>query len=377
MMFKRVHKWLSLVVFVQLFIWLGSGFLLGKLDMDKAAGRDTFVRNNPTSFASIYENTDDNSGVVNKPFISVKSLLEIYPMTSEIELSRLVNKVIYKLKINAGQHDYQASNYKLVDAISGELIDLSAEELAATDKKLINQIASFSYKDSAFGSSHSQHPTLSPDQAEKMSVASLLYPPIEDLPRERNAVWQINVDDVSQTSIYIRAQTGDVIAHVNNETRWRDLLLMLHFMDYAEEGSFNNWFIKIFAVMTLLLSGTGVWGLIGLFSDGRIKITWFERNKTLLVHSEELAQAVTLSASANTSILEALSASDVDIKSICGGGGVCGTCKFKGEPEFLITAADRERLTPNELVLGYRLACQHVMKEVSNIELNPLTKLMD
>ena len=370
MIFKRVHKWLSIVVFTQLFIWLGSGFLLGKVDMTKAAGRDTLVRSNPTSVASFYGNTDDNSDAVRKPFISVKTLLETYPMTSEIEFGLLFNQVIYKLKINAGQHDYQSSHYKLVDAISGELIDLSAEELAPTDKKLIYQIASFSYKESAFGSSHAQNPNLSADQSEKMSVASLLYPPIEDLPRERNAVWQINVDDVSQTSIYIRAQTGDVIAHVNNETRWRDLLLMLHFMDYAEEGSFNNWFIKIFAVMTLLLSGTGAWGLYRLFSDGRIKITWFDRNKTLLVHSGELPKAVTLSANANSSILDALSASNIHIKSICGGGGVCGTCKFKGETELLITAADRERLTPDELALGYRLACQHVIKEVSNIELN-------
>jgi ferredoxin len=370
MMFKRVHKWLSIVVFTQLFIWLGSGFLLGKVDMTKAAGRNTLVRSNPISVASFYENTDDNSDALQKPFISVKTLLESYPMTSEIEFGRLFHQVIYKLKINAGQHDYQASHYKLVNAISGELIDLSAEELAPADKKLIYQIASFSYKDSAFGSSHTQNPNLSADQSEKMSVASLLYPPIEDLPRERNAVWQINVDDVSQTSIYIRAQTGNVIAHVNNETRWRDLLLMLHFMDYAQEGSFNNGYIKVFAVMTLLLSGTGVWGLYRSFSDGHIKISWFDHNKTLLVHSDEFPKAVTLSASANSSILDVLSASNIHIKSICGGGGVCGTCKFKGEAELLITAADRERLTPDELRLGYRLACQHVIKDVSNIELN-------
>lgn len=372
MTLKRVHKWLSIVVFAQLFIWLGSGFLLGKVDMTKAAGRDTLVRNSPTSVASFYEGPDNDSGPVNKPFVSVKSLLERYPMTSEIELSRLFNQVIYKLKINAGRHDYQASHYKLVNAISGELINLSTEELAPTDKNLIYQVARFSYKDGFLESPYTDNPNPPLHQPERVSAISLLYPPIEDLPRERNAVWQVNVDDLSQTSIYIRAQTGDVIAHVNNETRWRDLLLMLHFMDYAEEGSFNNWFIKIFAVMTLLLSGTGAWSLYRLFSDGRIKITWFDRNQTLLVHSDELAKAVTLSASANSSILDALTASNIDIKSICGGGGVCGTCKFKGEPDLLITAADNERLTPDELALGYRLACQHAIKEVSNIELSSI-----
>lgn len=372
MMLKRVHKWLSIVVFTQLFIWLCSGFLLGKVDMTKAAGSDTLVRSDPTSVASFYEGPDNDSGPVNKPFVSVKSLLERYPMTSEIELSRLFNQVIYKLKINAGRHDYQASHYKLVNAISGELINLSTEELAPTDKNLIYQVARFSYKDGALESPYTDNSNPPLRQPERVSAISLLYPPIEDLPRERNAVWQVNVDDLSQTSIYIRAQTGDVIAHVNNETRWRDLLLMLHFMDYAEEGSFNNWFIKIFAVMTLLLSGTGAWSLYRLFSDGRIKITWFDRNQTLLVHSDELAKVVTLSASANSSILDVLTASNIDIKSICGGGGVCGTCKFKGEPELLITAADRERLTPDELALGYRLACQHAIKEVSNIELSSI-----
>ena len=35
---KKLHKWLSLVVFIQLFIWLGTGLFFNLMDHDKARG---------------------------------------------------------------------------------------------------------------------------------------------------------------------------------------------------------------------------------------------------------------------------------------------------------------------------------------------------
>jgi len=356
MILKQIHKWVSVVVFVQLFIWMGSGFLLGKIDANKAAGRDTLVRPSPVSFATLNVinknvNKSATKSTLKPPFISVNELIKRYPLSSQIKLSHLFNQPIYKLKIVAGQHSYQASNYKIIDAITGELIELSSPVLNAKYEALISAIAMASHN----------------ENMHEMSGPTLLHPPIQDLPRERNAVWQVNIDDESQTSVYIRAQTGDVIAHVNDETRWRNLLLMLHFMDYTQQGSFNNWFIQIFALLTLLLSSTGLWWIYRLFRDGQIKLTWFIRNKTVLVCSDDKPKGQTLRASANSSILNSLLTNNISIQAVCGGGGVCGTCKFKAEVELTTTAADRKHVTQSELALGYRLACQHLIKEVSVI----------
>jgi Na+-transporting NADH:ubiquinone oxidoreductase subunit F len=354
MILKNIHKWVSLVVFIQLFIWMGTGFLLGKVDGNKAAGRDTLVRQSPASFSRFYTNDSVTKDALKSPFVSINTLTQQYPLATQIKLGYLFNQPIYKLKIFAGQHNYQASNYKLIDAITGELIDLSSPVLVAKHATLIAAIAKTSTKKNGYA----------------MSSPALLQPPIEELPRERNAVWQVNLDDESQTSVYIRAQTGDVIAHVNDETRWRDLLLMLHFMDYTEQGSFNNWFIKIFALLTLLLSSTGLWWIYRLFKDGQIKLTWFIRNKTVLVRSCETSKGQHLRASANSSILNSLLTNNISVQAVCGGGGVCGTCKFKADVQLAASAADRKHITQSELDLGYRLACQHLIKEVSVIGLN-------
>ena len=375
MTFKQAHKCLSLLVFVQLFIWLGSGFLLGKVDATKAAGRDTLVAQTPGSFAYLYKPTDTLNSPTNKSLVPLATLIRDYPLASQITLSHLLNHPVYQLKIAAGQHAYELSDYTLVDAVSAERIDLTDPSMTAEITALIYALAYQSHTDysSSVAARLSYRESLLENKSTRVNVkhsAKLLYPPIDDLPRERNAVWQVNIADSRQTSIYIRAQTGHVIAHVNDETRWRNLLLLLHFMDYPQEGNFNNWLIKIFAVLTLLLSGTGLWWLGRLFKDGQIKLTWFIRKKTVVIRTNKSGQTFTATASANASILNALVANKITIQSACGGGGVCGTCIFKVKVELPITFADSERFTPRELALGYRLACQHLLKEVTEIALD-------
>jgi Na+-transporting NADH:ubiquinone oxidoreductase subunit F len=99
-------------------------------------------------------------------------------------------------------------------------------------------------------------------------------------------------------------------------------------------------------------------------------LTWFIRNKTVLVRSCETSKGQHLRASANSSILNSLLTNNISVQAVCGGGGVCGTCKFKADVQLAASAADRKHITQSELDLGYRLACQHLIKEVSVIGLN-------
>lgn len=356
MIFKRIHKWVSLVVFIQLLIWLSTGFLLGKVDHNKAAGKDTFVR--PAN-ASNWTNT---------PLLSVNSIFNDYPLTSEIKLLSLIDKPVYRLKMSAGPHAYQASDYTLIDAVSGAQINFNNAALAMPERELLSTLALSSY----LGSIESVD-------------SQLIVPPIEDLPSERNPVWQVNVQDASQTSIYIRANTGEVIGHVNNETRWRTLLMMLHFMDYQQVGSFNNIFIKIFALLTLLLSGTGLWWLASLIRDKQLKLVWFSGKRKLVVRGKGLLKtrlpgmpnvsnsnsdpesSITLTGSTGSSLLNVLLDNQVRIQAVCGGGGVCGTCRFKSNANLCVTEADAQHLNDDDIESGYRLACQHVLSEVSEI----------
>ena len=385
MSFKQIHKWVSLIVFAQLLIWLATGFLLGKIDSNSAGGRDTMLRQSAQSMAYFYEQDDEQRNKLIQPLISINSLLKDFPTATQIRLTHLLNRPVYQIQIAAGAHAYEASDYKLVDALSGQLLDLSNTEEASKNEDIIYALAFQSHKEYV-----AKLPGTSPREAvtevsegqtwskyehslaKLKSAESAMYmlPPIDDLAKERNAVWQVNLHDDEQTSIYIRAQTGQVIAHVNDLTRWRDLLLMLHFMDYTHQGNFNNWFMRIFAFLTLLLAATGVWWLGRLLRDGQIKVTWFTSEKSVTVDGPKINEPIMFKASKNTTVLAGLLNNDINIQAVCGGGGTCGTCKFKGSVNLVITRADSTHLSNSELDAGYRLACQHHIKEVSIITLN-------
>ncbi len=65
-----------------------------------------------------------------------------------------------------------------------------------------------------------------------------------------------------------------------------------------------------------------------------------------------------------STVLEAAKAAGVDLTSICGGLGTCGKCKViveRGDANPL-TPAERKMLSEAEISLGYRLACQILVK---------------
>lgn len=338
--FKKIHKWVSLIVFAQLLIWLTSGFLLGKVDHSKAAGRNTMTQ------------ASSKSGAFNDQLIDIQHILKDYPLATHIELLSLSDVPVYRIRISAGTHSYERSNYALVDASRRTLINLSKPETGNGYNNIIYDIAQSSYK----------KPLNTP-------VLKLLMPPIDDLPGERNPVWQIDTQDSDNTHIYVRANTAQLITHVNDESRWRDLLLMLHFMDYAQEGSFNNIFIKILSLFTFILSATGLWWIYSLARDNQIKLKWWLGHKTISIRGYSENDEFALTASKNSTILNAMLDNNISVRSVCGGGGICGTCKFKSLGELKITEAETSLLTKQELALGLRLSCQHTMSEVGEIAL--------
>ncbi len=66
------------------------------------------------------------------------------------------------------------------------------------------------------------------------------------------------------------------------------------------------------------------------------------------------------SCSSGVTLLEAARTLGVDLVSLCGGQGSCNHCKVRLLEGTLspLTSAERERLAPQELQRGYRLACQ-------------------
>jgi ferredoxin len=334
MMLKVMHKWIAVIVFLQLFVWLVTGFLLGKLDHELATGGNTYIK------LKDFKTPESN-------LLEINTVLKSYPLASEIALSSLFGKPVYKITLSKAHHAYQSTNQFLIDGLSGSLIEL--------DKTQAIKLARSSYLGQV-----------------EVTNAQFLEPPIEDLNQQQNPVWRVDLADANKTSIFVNAQTGQVIAHVNQETYWRNLLLMLHFMDYAQQGSFNNIFMKIFAVFTFLHAITGLWWLIRLIRTKQFRLSWFSNTVSVKIHNIQGKLITSLPLKKVQTLLHALQENNVVIPSICGGGGVCGKCRFKSHTAIKALPSDLEHISLTDISSGYRLACQHYVDEVSEITLAKL-----
>ncbi|MCV2883388.1 PepSY domain-containing protein [Aestuariibacter sp. AA17] len=322
-----IHKWLGLVVGLQLLIWILTGIYFNWVDHRIAKGNEL----RQSSSHTVKPFPIDIIDLDEKHFIGVK----------RVELTHLAETPVYQLYYSLPAHNNQKQDVKTFHAETGLPFSLT--------QNTVKNIASNSYSAEA-----------------EISDIELMYPPHTDLAGEENPLWRVVVNDSAQTHIYVSPITGKVIAHVNNARRLHNIMFMLHFMDYAKTGGFNHTLITVFAVLNLIFVGSGVLWLIkklpmmvhAVFSSGKKPIELLQNNGSSGVHALVPKGEV---------ILHSLRNVNIHLPSICGGGGVCGSCKFQTPDTLPVTEADKAHCSPQELAHGIRLACQHSIDAISKI----------
>ncbi|MEC4724072.1 2Fe-2S iron-sulfur cluster binding domain-containing protein [Shewanella sp. D64] len=339
---KTIHKWLSLLVGLQLLIWLGTGLYFNLMDSVEASGNQYRVR--------VVEPNVDSSQL-----IEPKSVLQEFNAAVTLSQITLLAKPYYLLTHDKALYPYFKNQYTLVDAIKGKQV--------LVDEAMARQLATASYSG-----------------AGKILAASKQTPPFDDRLKEKNTLWRVDFDDKINTSVYIDAASGRLAAHSNDDKRFVDIAFMLHFMDYTQEGSFNNVQIIVFAIFTLFFALSGfIWtielGINGQYSLSHLLPKRFIKNNTKSVQVLGLDDTPlhNISLSGHENLLDGLIHHDIALPSSCGGGGTCGRCRVKLTASVnlnvKITASDNQQFTPEELALGYRLACQHNSDEIESLTL--------
>jgi len=236
---KSLHKWLSLLVFIQLFIWLGSGLFFNLMDHSKARGNQ-------------YKQSLTQAGIEIKPLFNTQALLaQSDRAVKEVSLIQRLGEPYYLLTHEKGLYRHFESHFSLVNAYSGEV--------KVVDDEMATALAQETYSGSA-----------------KISKVSKVKPPIADFLKEKNILWQVDFSDEVNTSVYINASSGRLVGHSNDDKRFADFFFMLHFMDYSSlfgmsSSGFNNWQIIFFALLTLVFCLTGLIWTLELLVKGRYR----------------------------------------------------------------------------------------------------------
>jgi len=214
----RVHKWVALIIGVQLLLWFSSGFFMSFFNIENVRGEHIAEK--------IQWPLDDVSQIVAVPPVKADNDYELY----ETRLISVAGAPVYELISNKDSSEF-------VDARSGQTWPGASE---AQIRKTID----YYYK----------------GDGKVEAVIKLTEAPIEyrgDLP-----VWQVKFDDKSKTRLYLNVDTAELTAVRTRLWRVFDFMWMLHIMDYKERSNFNSWWLKLISFFAVLFALSGIGLLI-------------------------------------------------------------------------------------------------------------------
>ena len=202
---RKIHKYLSLFISLQLLLWTISGiyFAYNKIEMI----RGEHLRN-----------LQNGQIVFN---------LQDFPKLEASSISAFIRLGHPVLKIQTTE----GIIYKNTDGLAIEPIDsIQAMEIVDT-KTSLNSISAEEIFETPRGSEYRGR----------------------SLP-----LFQVKTDHRKNINAYVDAMTGEIVAIRSSGWRIWDFMWGLHIMDYIERDNINNLLMKIFSVLALISSLSGV-----------------------------------------------------------------------------------------------------------------------
>ena len=223
---RRLHRYLMALISIQVVIWMLSGLYMVLFDIDYIRGNHLAK---PTSIDSL----------LIEDAIALTDLYKQYEITSDVILLPYADGIAYSFK--------STDTHYLINAVTGlSLLPIGKEQAV--------QLAKLRYNKTEIG------------------VSSVTFidnnAPSELAPRHL-PVWRIEFDNGFSDTLYLNANTGQVVTKRHVWWRVFDIFWMLHIMDYETRSDVSNWLLRIFSGTFILAIFTGLFLLVGRFSVTR------------------------------------------------------------------------------------------------------------
>ena len=225
---RQFHRWVGLLVGLQVLLWVLGGFVMSVLQLDAVHG--------------------DPQRAVVRP-VALDPSAPLVPLGQLLAEPRFAGATSATLQTWLGQAVYRIERpgaVQLVRASDGHLLspldEGAARAVAAADYAGTGAIAAVEWVAAAEGGA--------PEYRGR------------DLP-----LWRVRYDDPRDTTLYISPQTGAVVARRNDLWRAFDFVWMLHIMDYEEREDFNHPLLIVTAATALAFVVSG--GFMLFFSFRR------------------------------------------------------------------------------------------------------------
>lgn len=202
-----LHKWIAVVVGVQVLLWVTGGLVMTAIPIERVRGEH---HTPPASAVSL-------------------SLNELLPPA---EAARRAGITPTKAEVRATPR----GPVWVLSPAKGDPVFIDARNgarLGAFDAEAAKRFARLGYEGDG-----------KPVRAELLSVA----------PQETGKsgpLWRVDFDDAERSSLYVSPVTGEVISRRSNLWRFYDFFWRLHIMDWSKGENFNHPLIIAAALLAL------------------------------------------------------------------------------------------------------------------------------
>lgn len=207
----QFHKWLALVVGLQVLFWVAGGLVMTAIPIERVRSEN---RLQPLTLAPL-----DPAATAQLPFLVAQAPL------AKAELKSTSRGPVWVLTPVEGEP-------RTVSAATGEPL-----------------------------------PAMTPNEARTAAVAAykgpgqpvavrLLDPAPKETGRE-GPIWRVSFDDPEKTDFYLSPETGEVVTRRSGVWRFYDFFWRLHVMDWNDGEHFNHPLIVIVTFLTLIIVLSG------------------------------------------------------------------------------------------------------------------------
>ena len=202
---KKIHKYLSLFISIQLLLWTISGIYFAYNQIELVRGEH--LRNQ--SFQEIEFNLQELPSIKAK---SMRPFIRLGELLIQVETA---SQTLY-LKQDGTEAPQIDSNQAM------EIVDAKTSLQALSAREILEVPAGAEYRG-------------------------------RSLP-----LYQVQTNHKDSINVYIDAWTGDIVAVRSSSWRLWDLMWGLHIMDYVDRDNINNILMKVFSILALISSLSGV-----------------------------------------------------------------------------------------------------------------------
>lgn len=210
----RLHKWIGLIIGLQIFLWILGGLVMSAMPIEIVRGEHKIAEAPPPAFDPA----------------------EMITLEAAAEAASLDTVDKAELVAIAGEPAWRLTSGEAITTISAR----SGARWSPFSEAAARAIAEADYA--------------GPGKLAAMEQ-------LEKAPTEyggRLPVWRAVFDDDDNTTLYIEADTGRVAARRSSTWRLFDFFWKLHVMDYDDGADFNHPLLILAAAIATFVAGSGL-----------------------------------------------------------------------------------------------------------------------